>query len=421
MNKVILASWLLILFHMCILIHSQENDFSEKEGQTKLKQEKDVTNEIKKRTKREEDVTSVVDKLLQNYNKQQPPSLDKPTQLRIGIYVNSFYAINEQTMDYTISMYLRQSWQDPRLKFDPINGRIDTVRLGDGRWNDIWIPDTFFRNEKRAAFHSVTVPNTLLRLNSTGHLWYVTKISTTLSCPMKLQKYPFDTQMCPIMFESFGYTMDTVYFNWLDSPVDVDPVVQLPHYTLTDIILYDCSQNYTAGAFPCLEIRFVLERDIGYYITQLFIPSMFIVVISWMAFWIDITALTSRLAVGLIAMLIMALHNMTAPSPLPRVSYVKAVDIWTSCCVTLVFASLLESVAVNFTMRKKLTGKKIAMKLRSITNKVDKKDMEAGNQPDECEVDPAAKHLANRMDKMARIIFPVVFLLFNILYWILYQ
>ncbi len=41
--------------------------------------------------------------------------------------------------------------------------------------------------------------------------------------------------------------MDTMYFNWLDSPVDVDPVVQLPQFTLADIILYDCSQNYTAG------------------------------------------------------------------------------------------------------------------------------------------------------------------------------
>ncbi len=407
-----------MLFQACIVINSEENNFNRDEaGQKKWEQEKVVDYEVKKRTKREEDASSVVAKLLSNYNRQQPPTLDKATQVRIGIYVNSFYAVNEQTMDYTISMYLRQSWQDPRLKFDPINGRIDTIRLGDGRWNQIWVPDLFFRNEKRAAFHSVTVPNRLLRLNSTGHLWYVTKISTTLSCPMKLQRYPFDTQSCPIMFESFGYTMDTVYFNWLDSPVDVDPGVELPHFTLTGKILYDCSQNYTVGAFPCMEIRFLLRRDIGYFLVQLFIPSMFIVVISWMAFWIDITALTSRLAVGLIAMLIMALHNMTAPSPLPRVSYVKAIDIWTSSCVTLIFASLLESVAVNFTMREKLTGKRIGMKLRSITNK----DKEAGNQPDECEVDPAAKQLANRVDKTARIIFPVVFLLFNILYWIVYQ
>jgi len=31
-------------------------------------------------------------------------------------------------------------------------------------------------------------------------VWY--RISTTLSCPMKLQKYPLDTQRCPMQFES---------------------------------------------------------------------------------------------------------------------------------------------------------------------------------------------------------------------------
>ena len=32
------------------------------------------------------------------------------------------------------------------------------------------------------------------------------RISATLSCPMKLQKYPLDTQSCPMMFESCKFT-----------------------------------------------------------------------------------------------------------------------------------------------------------------------------------------------------------------------
>lgn len=38
-----------------------------------------------------------------------------------------------------------------------------------------------------------------------------------------------------------------MYFGWLDAPVDVDKDVQLPQFTLEDVILYDCSQNYTGG------------------------------------------------------------------------------------------------------------------------------------------------------------------------------
>jgi len=75
-----------------------------------------------------------------------------------------------------VSMYVRQEWRDPRLAFMPIqNNKILQVRLGEGSWEKIWTPDTFFRNEKRATFHEVTVNNRLLRLNVTGFLWYVTK------------------------------------------------------------------------------------------------------------------------------------------------------------------------------------------------------------------------------------------------------
>jgi len=72
-------------------------------------------------------------------------------------------------------MYVRQQWRDPRLAFEPPHRKVVQVRLGEGTWNKIWIPDTFFRNEKRATFHEVTVDNRLLRLNATGFLWYVTK------------------------------------------------------------------------------------------------------------------------------------------------------------------------------------------------------------------------------------------------------
>jgi hypothetical protein len=44
-----------------------------------------------------------------------------------------------------------------------------------------------------------------------------------------------------------GYTMDTMYFSWRENPVEIDPAVQLPQFVYEDYILYDCSQNYTAG------------------------------------------------------------------------------------------------------------------------------------------------------------------------------
>jgi len=71
-----------------------------------------------------------------------------------------------------VSMYVRQAWNDGRLAFNATKTTKTTVRL---HRVDVWIPDTFLRNEKDAQFHRVSVINRLLRLSANGDLWYVTK------------------------------------------------------------------------------------------------------------------------------------------------------------------------------------------------------------------------------------------------------
>ncbi len=101
--------------------------------------------EDRKKQKPPKDAVELTQRLFQGYRKQEPPRKDFPTEVRIGIYVVSFYAISEQTMDYSVSMYLRQSWRDPRLTFEPLDGKISEIRLHDDSWNRVWMPDVFFR------------------------------------------------------------------------------------------------------------------------------------------------------------------------------------------------------------------------------------------------------------------------------------
>jgi len=44
-----------------------------------------------------------------------------------------------------------------------------------------------------------------------------------------------------------GYTMDVMYFAWLQEPIEIDKGIELPQFNLEDMILRDCSQNYTSG------------------------------------------------------------------------------------------------------------------------------------------------------------------------------
>ena len=70
-----------------------------------------------------------------------------------------------------------------------------------------------------------------------------------------------------------------------------------------------------------LEIE--LSRKFGYYITQIYIPSILIVILSWVSFWLDKEAVPARISLGLLTVLTMTTQSAGARSSLPKVSYVK--------------------------------------------------------------------------------------------------
>ncbi len=64
-------------------------------------------------------------------------------------------------------MYLRQMWQDPRLTFQ---GPVPHLTIDVDYLKDIWVPDTFFPNEKSSFFHVATTHNSFLRISSDGNV-----------------------------------------------------------------------------------------------------------------------------------------------------------------------------------------------------------------------------------------------------------
>ncbi|CAF1038406.1 unnamed protein product, partial [Didymodactylos carnosus] len=104
--------------------------------------------------------------------------------------------------------------------------------------------------------------------------------------------------------------------------------------------------------FTCLLVVLHLKRLFGYYLVQVYIPSMLIVILSFVSFWIDHKSVPARISVGLLTVLTVTTQSSGIRSQLPRVSYIKAIDVWMSACLVFVFAGLLEYALVNVIARK---------------------------------------------------------------------
>ncbi|KAL7877190.1 hypothetical protein SRHO_G00038330 [Serrasalmus rhombeus] len=376
-----------------------------------------------------------------------------PVNVTCNIFINSFGSIAETTMDYRVNIFLRQQWNDPRLAYSEYPD--DSLDLDPSMLDSIWKPDLFFANEKGAHFHEVTTDNKLLRIFKNGNVLYSIRLTLTLSCPMDLKNFPMDVQTCIMQLESFGYTMNDLIFEWQENgPVQVADGLTLPQFILKDESdLRYCTKHYNTGKFTCIEVRFHLERQMGYYLIQMYIPSLLIVILSWVSFWINMDAAPARVALGITTVLTMTTQSSGSRTSLPKVSYVKAIDIWMAVCLLFVFSALLEYAAVNFVSRQHKELLRFRRRRKKSTKEEDVRESRlsftanagkdgamskasnnaaitpqgqpsntatlAGKSPEEMRkifIDRAKK-----IDTISRAGFPLAFLFFNIFYWVLYK
>ncbi|KAK2163163.1 hypothetical protein LSH36_84g03020 [Paralvinella palmiformis] len=238
--------------------------------------------------------------------------------------------LSEIDMEYfqmfSINCYFRQSWEDKRLSFTPV-GNITELRPSVTMFDNLWKPDTFFLNGRTSYLHTVTSSNKLFRITSSGNILYSQRLTVKSSCPMHLQKYPLDSQRCPLSFGSFGYTTHDVVYRWLDVPKPV--------------------KEYQERR-SILEVKFQLTRDIGYYLLQIYLPTYLMVIISWVSFWINREAAPARVTLGITTLLTTCTIGITGREGIPKVSYSTALDVYLLMCFSFVFAALVEYAGVNY-------------------------------------------------------------------------
>ncbi|KAK5907602.1 hypothetical protein CesoFtcFv8_005431 [Champsocephalus esox] len=293
-------------------------------------------------------VKETVDKLLKGYDIRLRPDFGgKPVAVGMSIDVASIDMVSEVNMDYTLTMYFQQYWRDKRLAYlgIPLNLTLDN-RVAD----QLWVPDTYFLNDKKSFVHGVTVKNRMIRLHPDGTVLYGLRITTTAACMMDLRRYPLDEQNCTLEIESYGYTTDDIEFYWKGGDIAVTGVtrIELPQFSIVDYKLVSRNVVFSTGAYPRLSLSFKLKRNIGYFILQTYMPSILITILSWVSFWINYDASAARVALGITTVLTMTTINTHLRETLPKIPYVKAIDMYLMGCFVFVFLALLEYAFVNY-------------------------------------------------------------------------
>ncbi|XP_034562873.1 gamma-aminobutyric acid receptor subunit rho-3 [Notolabrus celidotus] len=218
----------------------------------------------------------------------------------------------------------------------------------------------------------------------------------------------------------------------------------------------------STGWYNRLFINFILRRHIFFFMLQTYFPTMLMVVLSWVSFWIDRRAVPARVSLGITTVLTMSTIITGVSSSMPQVSYVKAVDIYLWTSFLFVFLSVIEYAAVNYCttleeMRKMKRGKipstYNASQAMAFDGCFHDNDMELTpfprmaptltsdpltSPPQSPDIRPMEGTRLRRqrsvrenvdllvsnsymIDSYSRLAFPLSYLLFNVIYWSLYS
>ncbi|VDN06177.1 unnamed protein product [Thelazia callipaeda] len=310
--------------------------------------------------------TDIINKLLgKGYDwRVRPPGTNLsipgghgPVVVAVNMLIRSISKIDDVNMEYSVQLTFRESWVDGRLAFGyPRDNAPDFVILAAGQ--QIWMPDSFFQNEKQAQRHMIDKPNILIRIHKDGTILYSVRISLVLSCPMHLHYYPMDIQTCLIDLASYAYTTDDIEYVWKSKdPVQLKEGLHssLPSFQLSNVTTTFCTSKTNTGTYSCLRTVLELRRQFSYYLLQLYVPSFMLVIVSWVSFWLDRSAVPARVTLGVTTFLTMTTQASGINAKLPPVSYTKAIDVWIGACLTFIFGALLEFAWVTYVSSRSFT------------------------------------------------------------------
>lgn len=100
------------------------------------------------------------------------------------------------------------------------------------------------------------------------------------------------------VFSPDGYTVLDVVMYWKDTPVRGVEEAELPQFTIIGYETNDRKETLATGIYQRLSLSFKLQRNIGYFVFQTYLPSILIVMLSWVSFWINHEATSARVALG---------------------------------------------------------------------------------------------------------------------------
>ncbi|XP_050031625.2 glycine receptor subunit beta-type 4-like [Dermacentor andersoni] len=371
------------------------------------------------------------------YSKSSPPqTADNKTEVFIQLEVTFVGDIREAALSsFELHAWVSLLWRDSRVNAEILRQlghrimpeflersvwRPSVVFEGVGevaRWDE---PDVFVRDDDFLLSRQRTVFQVLCLGQQNNVILGVTVCSLVVKLLHEADSVPSlvwigNDTASPLRGQYDSVTVHGDVRPFLHTLVKVEPVQR--------------DDASAVGGAPAVVADFHFSKVTWSFLLSTYVPSTMVVVVSWIAFWMDVGAAACRvtLAVACLLMLIAQVgHNRIAS---PHASQLQPGDVWFFVSAVAVFCSLLEFVAAHGAYRDQAraqgAGATGASAVTEPRYRVYRKPPTMSALTVVCDAASQTElsyraYRANELDVLARVIFPIAFTLVASIYFLWY-
>lgn len=289
-----------------------------------------------------------------------------PTPVFVSLYLIDISEIDDRHQTFTAEVYFAARWRDPRLARRAASESVCTFSPV-----DIWNPRLRLLNQRdvKKRFEDV------VSVDSAGNVSYEQRFAGVFISAGDVSTFPFDQRNLAISMVAVGFTEDDISLAFDEKLTGRRDVFSVANWSIsaaeTDVSRVRVLENVS---YTRVRIAVEAKRMARYYIWNALVPLMMIVFMSWGVFWINPSNLGPQIGLAATSMLTLIAYRFTLANVLPPVAYLTRMDILLIVLSAFVLLAFFEAITVGAI------------------------------------ADRGRPQLASRIQSLARVVFPSVFL-----------
>jgi Neurotransmitter-gated ion-channel ligand binding domain len=277
--------------------------------------------------------------------KEIPPAKSSPVGVSTAIFLINLTELDELAEQFTVNAYLFMSWKDPRLSYTPVPS--ETRR--EVALDSIWFPSVTLVNH-HGARESIS---RLAFVDPDGTVRYQEEFVSHLSAELNLRKFPFDSEHLHIVLQPVLPDAETDRVRLIADPglsgVATERWTGLAQWTIVGVSMVNSTLAY-GGRMPTrpdLIFTLTVKRQYSYYLWKIFFPLILMVIVSYSAYFIDVTDHYTQITIALTTILTVIAFSFSVESSMPKVPYLTYIDCFFLATYVIVFLALLVLIVIH--------------------------------------------------------------------------